>query len=145
MFCFQLSTWRTKWRSRLGEGTMRQRRLSVLITPHFLGLRDRLSDRMWVGHVDDGEFGFVSGGGNLDRPYPEDAIDEALRDTYGADVSERHRGAVLAQDAPLIHEFAVGDGERSGTRLDVPIQQDDDADAKGEKAHTGVCCRWSAG
>ena len=103
----------------------------------FLGLRDCLPDRMWVGHVDDGEFRLVARGVNLDGPYPEDAIDEPLRDIYGADVLERHCGPVLAQDAPHIQEFAVGDGERSGARLDVPIQQDDDADAKGDDQQGG--------
>jgi hypothetical protein len=110
---------------------------SVLIAPHFLGLRDRLPDRMWVGHVDDGEFRFVSSGGNLDRPYPENAIDESLCDVYGADVLERDGSAVLTQDASLIHEFAVGDSQRSSASLDVPIQQDNDSDAKSDDQERG--------
>src|SRR5262245_22100699 len=110
---------------------------SLAIPAHLLRVRDRFADQMRIGHVDDGELGQVAGGGNLDGPDPEQTIDEALHDVHRADVPERYRVAVLAQDSLFVEEIAVGDGDRGRARLDVPNEQDEDAGAEGGDQQDG--------
>src|SRR5262245_59182064 len=55
---------------------------SVAIPAHLLRVRDRFTDQMRIGHVDDGELGQVAGGRDLDGPDPEETIDEALHDVH---------------------------------------------------------------
>src|SRR5262245_59065425 len=71
---------------------------SVAILAHLLRVRDRFADQMRIGHVGDGELGQVAGGRNLNGSDPKNAMNEALHDIDRADVAERHRSAVLAQD-----------------------------------------------
>src|SRR5262249_46955192 len=97
--------------------------------------RDRLSDLAWVRHVGHGEFGLIAGSRDLDRADAENAVEESLGDVHRPDVLERHRGAVLAEDAPLVEQLVLGDGERRLPRMDVPIEQEQDANAEGRNEH----------
>jgi len=90
---------------------------------------------MRIGHILDCEFRLIAGGRDLNGADAEDAVDEALRDIDRPDMPEIHREAVLAQDALLIHELVFGDDQRRRMRLDVPIEQNDDADAKRGDQH----------
>src|SRR5262245_39144888 len=64
-------------------------------------------------------------------PTPRRRLTKLCMTFTRADVPERYRGAVLAQDSLLVEEIAFGDGDRGRARLDVPNQQDEDAGAEG--------------
>src|ERR1700704_150609 len=86
---------RSRWSCELGIGA------SVLVAL-VLRFGDRLPDLSRVRHVLDGELGLIPGGRDLDRPHAEDAVEEALGHVHRADMLERDRGAVLAQDSLLV-------------------------------------------
>jgi len=69
------------------------------------------------------ELRLIASGRDLDGPDAKDAVQEALRHVHRADVLERDRGAVLAQDASLIQNLGVGDCEHRLPRVDVPVEQ----------------------
>ena len=70
------------------------------------------------------ELRLIASGRDPDGPDAKDAVQEALRRVHRADVLERDRGAVLAQDASLIQNLGVGDCERRLPRVGVPVEQE---------------------